>query len=248
MLRKLSRKNQPNTRLDLPWRNRRLLRVRRQFCRPSVSVCREHTSSNQLYSLDASPAIRSKISFTNEFNIAIALFEIPVSGCTCFNTTFPPNLISIAPSQPKDDPLTLVDIRAVCLLASLLALLLFAISGRRRGLALTGCLFGSTWFSRCFGGRGRCWGLTGSRSRLHQLQLSHFQTRSNTYFGCHYNTLNSSQWVSIVALEYKKTDLKMKEREAMVREKESWRTQNQFGVFYSATWNSDRSRADQRRV
>ena len=38
------------------------------------------------YILDASVAIRSKISFTKEFKIAIALFEIPVSGCTCFKT------------------------------------------------------------------------------------------------------------------------------------------------------------------
>lgn len=32
------------------------------------------------YVLDASVAIRSKMSFTNEFNIAIALLDIPVSG------------------------------------------------------------------------------------------------------------------------------------------------------------------------
>jgi len=31
-------------------------------------------------SLDASPAMRSKISLTKEFKMAIALFEIPVSG------------------------------------------------------------------------------------------------------------------------------------------------------------------------
>lgn len=36
--------------------------------------------------LDASVAIRSKISLTNEFKIAMALFEIPVSGCTCLST------------------------------------------------------------------------------------------------------------------------------------------------------------------
>lgn len=36
--------------------------------------------------LEASVAIRSKISFTNEFKIAIALFEIPVSGWTCLRT------------------------------------------------------------------------------------------------------------------------------------------------------------------
>jgi len=32
------------------------------------------------YSLDASPAMRSKMSLTKEFKIAMALFEIPVSG------------------------------------------------------------------------------------------------------------------------------------------------------------------------
>lgn len=38
------------------------------------------------HSLDASLAIRSKISFTKELRIAIALFDIPVSGCTCLST------------------------------------------------------------------------------------------------------------------------------------------------------------------
>ena len=37
--------------------------------------------------LDASVAIRSKMSLTKELRMAIALLEIPVSGCTCFNTT-----------------------------------------------------------------------------------------------------------------------------------------------------------------
>lgn len=37
-------------------------------------------------SLDASVAIRSKISLTNELRMAIALFEIPVSGWTCLRT------------------------------------------------------------------------------------------------------------------------------------------------------------------
>lgn len=36
--------------------------------------------------LEASVAIRSKISLTKLLRIAIALLEIPVSGCTCFNT------------------------------------------------------------------------------------------------------------------------------------------------------------------
>ena len=37
-------------------------------------------------SLDASEAIRSKISLTNELRMAIALLEIPVSGWTCLRT------------------------------------------------------------------------------------------------------------------------------------------------------------------
>jgi len=37
-------------------------------------------------SLDASVAIRSKMSFTKELRMAIALLEIPVSGCTCLRT------------------------------------------------------------------------------------------------------------------------------------------------------------------
>jgi hypothetical protein len=37
-------------------------------------------------SLDASVAIRSKISLTKLFRMAIALLEIPVSGCTCLST------------------------------------------------------------------------------------------------------------------------------------------------------------------
>ena len=36
--------------------------------------------------LEASVAMRSKISLTKEFKIAMALLEIPVSGCTCLST------------------------------------------------------------------------------------------------------------------------------------------------------------------
>lgn len=36
--------------------------------------------------LEASVAMRSKISLTKEFRIAMALLEIPVSGCTCLRT------------------------------------------------------------------------------------------------------------------------------------------------------------------
>jgi hypothetical protein len=52
-----------------------------------------------LYSLDASVAMRSKMSLTNEFRIAIALFEIPVSGCTCFSTASESQLRVICDQQ-----------------------------------------------------------------------------------------------------------------------------------------------------
>ena len=38
------------------------------------------------YSLEASVAMRSKISLTKLFRMAIALLEIPVSGWTCLRT------------------------------------------------------------------------------------------------------------------------------------------------------------------
>jgi len=49
----------------------------------SVSIAKSRTNC---HSLEASVAMRSKISLTKEFKIAIALFEIPVSGWTCFKT------------------------------------------------------------------------------------------------------------------------------------------------------------------
>ena len=51
--------------------------------------------------LDASVAIRSKISLTKEFRMAIALLEIPVSGWTCFNTV--PAHVSVVKLLPIDD-------------------------------------------------------------------------------------------------------------------------------------------------
>jgi len=38
------------------------------------------------YILEASVAMRSKISLTKELRMAMALLEIPVSGCTCLST------------------------------------------------------------------------------------------------------------------------------------------------------------------
>jgi len=44
--------------------------------------CKEWVS----YILEASVAMRSKISLTKELRMAMALLEIPVSGCTCLST------------------------------------------------------------------------------------------------------------------------------------------------------------------
>jgi len=56
--------------------------------RTAVWISREEMVDFLEYAanLEASVAIRSKMSLTKEFKIAIALLEIPVSGCTCFNT------------------------------------------------------------------------------------------------------------------------------------------------------------------
>lgn len=51
-----------------------------------LSVRNMRVNADYRHLLEASVAIRSKISFTNEFKIAIALFEIPVSGWTCLRT------------------------------------------------------------------------------------------------------------------------------------------------------------------
>ena len=51
--------------------------------------------------LDASVAIRSKMSLTKEFRIAIALLEIPVSGWTCLRTAYT-NLTQSSLSYTKE--------------------------------------------------------------------------------------------------------------------------------------------------
>ena len=65
-------------------------------------------------------AIRSKISLTNEFKIAIALFEIPVSGCTCLRTIS----TELACSEVSMSVHTFIDVRRIRFLAQLAALLL----------------------------------------------------------------------------------------------------------------------------
>ncbi|KIH62246.1 hypothetical protein ANCDUO_07469 [Ancylostoma duodenale] len=56
--------------------------------RTAVWISREEIVDRLLYwaSRDASTAMRSKTSFTNEFMMDIAFDETPVSGCTCFST------------------------------------------------------------------------------------------------------------------------------------------------------------------
>jgi hypothetical protein len=44
------------------------------------------SEQDERHTLEASVAMRSKISLTNEFKMAIALLEIPVSACTCLST------------------------------------------------------------------------------------------------------------------------------------------------------------------
>lgn len=47
---------------------------------------RMRSEQDERHALEASVAMRSKISLTNEFKMAIALLEIPVSACTCLST------------------------------------------------------------------------------------------------------------------------------------------------------------------
>lgn len=80
MLRKLTGKNQTHRRLDFARRDGGFFGVGGELC---VTQYIDKTRINQRqkrHILDASVAIRSKISFTNEFKMAMALFEIPVSG------------------------------------------------------------------------------------------------------------------------------------------------------------------------
>jgi hypothetical protein len=87
MLRQFTTKNETDCGLDcslnLVRRDGRFLGVCGEFLMKLIKR-RIHNSARD--SLDASVAIRSKISLTNEFKMAIALFEIPVSGCTCLST------------------------------------------------------------------------------------------------------------------------------------------------------------------
>lgn len=105
------------------------------------------------HSLEASVAIRSKISLTNELRIAIALFEIPVSGCTCLSTIHA--ISRVHDTGHEERPRTLVDVRRIGLLANLPTLLLIVttcalLCGLRRLVCsgLRGCLGGRGFRSR----------------------------------------------------------------------------------------------------
>lgn len=108
--------------------------------------------------------MRSKISLTKLLRIAIALFEIPVSGWTCLSTIF--HDIRRDQMQFARKSHTLVDVTGVSLPSNLLALLLFTISASCDGLRGFLCSFSSLGrLCGCFGSGGRrC--LSGSRSRF----------------------------------------------------------------------------------
>ena len=109
-------------------------------------------------------AILSKISFTNEFKIAIALLEIPVSGCTCLRTKGHEKKQAIR--RVRHNPLiqlTFEDVGRVCFLSRLFSLLLFAFN-RCRGLgSLLGRLSSLRWFGGRLGSSG-CGGFAARRS------------------------------------------------------------------------------------
>lgn len=57
-----------------------------EYAASSVQKVNYAENNMKEHILEASVAIRSKISLTNEFKMAIALVDMPVSGCTCLRT------------------------------------------------------------------------------------------------------------------------------------------------------------------
>lgn len=86
MLGKLTGQDEAHGGLDLARGDRGLLGVGGELCRTKDASESDEEEWAEVNALDASVAMRSKISFTNEFKMAIALFEIPVSGWTCLRT------------------------------------------------------------------------------------------------------------------------------------------------------------------
>ena len=105
-------------------------------------------------------AIRSKMSLTNEFKMAIALFEIPVSGWTCLRTGT--RAIRTGPKlyRMNSKTRTLVDVGGVGLLPGLSPLLLSVRIGRRGSLGSLLRLGLRSGFGGSLGG-GRGGGLSG---------------------------------------------------------------------------------------
>ena len=83
VLGEFTRQDEADRGLDLARRDGRLLRVRSKLC---GRVRKGPLGNIGVNVLDASVAIRSKMSLTKEFRMAIALLEIPVSGWTCLST------------------------------------------------------------------------------------------------------------------------------------------------------------------
>ena len=115
--------------------------------------------------LDASVAIRSKMSLTNEFKMAMALFEIPVSGWTCLRTIIAGALANAMIARSSQH--TLVDVTGVRLLADLSPLLLLAVCTRGCCGGLGGLLCSLVCgLCGCLGGGGGGRGLGSGGSRL----------------------------------------------------------------------------------
>lgn len=131
------------------------------------SMRHKHARQDRYDSLEASVAMRSKISLTKLLRIAIALLEIPVSGWTCLRTAAREIGISVVSKETKtawsgERQLTLIDVRRVRLLSDFLSLLLLAI-GRRCGFgSLLRCFGSLSGFGGCLGG-GRGRGFASSR-------------------------------------------------------------------------------------
>jgi len=99
------------------------------------------------------------MSLTNEFKMAIALFEIPVSGWTCLRTGT--RGIRTGLNRMNLKTRTFVDVGGVGLLPGLSPLLLSVRVGRRGSLGSLLCLGLRSGFGRSLGGGGG-WGLSGS--------------------------------------------------------------------------------------
>lgn len=155
---KFTREDKTDRGLDFTGGDGRLLRVGSELWLQSMSL--DQVISKKEYWLEASVAIRSKISLTKELRMAIALLEIPVSGCTCLSTASPSSVSSSWNNKRVD--ITFVNVRRVSLLPCFLPrLLLLTVDGYS---GLLSCLLRSLVNSLC-------WGL-GSRSSSRSGSLS----------------------------------------------------------------------------